>query len=233
MVRLLLLLALVFLAACETGVPAPPPGGARPVPDARAAAQAFVDVVAAVEPVAERECRARTSGVRCDFVIAVNSDLRAPPNAFQSVGRDGRPIITFTVAMISETGDADELAFILSHEASHHILGHIARQTENAAAGAAIFAGLAQVSGAGPDEIANAQEIGALVGARSFSKEFELEADQLGTIITIRSGFDPVRGAAYFARIRDPGDRFLGTHPPNTARLDVVHATARRMGWAG
>jgi len=53
-----------------------------------------------------------------------------------------------------------------------------------------------------------------------------LEADRLGTVITARAGFNPVRGAEFFNRIPDPGNRFLGTHPPNAARMEIVRRTA-------
>ena len=78
--------------------------------------------------------------------------------------------------------------------------------------------------GAGAD-LQSAQQLGAFVGSRSFSKEFELEADQLGTIITYRSGYDVLRGAEFFNRIPDPGNRFLGTHPPNAQRAAIVRTT--------
>ena len=58
------------------------------------------------------------------------------------------------------------------------------------------------------------------------SKEFELEADALGTIITSRAGYQPVVGAQFFNRIPDPGNRFLGTHPPNSQRIATVERTA-------
>ncbi|MFV0512580.1 MAG: M48 family metallopeptidase [Jhaorihella sp.] len=233
--RLIALLALA-LTACDVAGPsrvAPPVGEALPL-EAGAAAKAFVEVVAAVEPVAGRECRRLApKGTRCDFLIAVNRDLRAPPNAFQSRTEAGQPVVTFTVAMIAQATNADEMAFVLGHEAAHHILGHLARQAEYAAAGAAIFAGLAGATGASPADIAEAEQIGAIVGARRYSKEFELEADRLGTAISLRAGYDPVLGAAYFARIPDPGNRFLGSHPPNAERMGVVTDTARRLGAGG
>lgn len=68
-----------------------------------------------------------------------------------------------------------------------------------------------------PATVRSAEEFGASVGARSFSKEYELEADQLGTILTMRAGYDPVLGAEFFMRIPDPGEKFLGSHPPNAA----------------
>jgi len=37
-----------------------------------------------------------------------------------------------------------------------------------------------------------------------------------------RAGYNPVRGAQFFTRIPDPGNRFLGTHPPNAQRIETV-----------
>lgn len=219
-----------FLAACEvTTAPVPAPAQATtappPVQSSRQVARDFVRVVNLVEPVAERECRARTTGVNCDFNIVVDDRPGKPPNAFQTLDRQGRPVIAFTLALIADGRNEDELAFVLGHEAAHHIAGHIGRQQQNAVAGAVIFAGLATLSGGNASAVKKAQELGAQVGARTYSKDFELEADALGTIITARAGFDPLRGAQFFTRIPDPGDKFLGTHPPNGARLETVRRT--------
>jgi predicted Zn-dependent protease len=97
----------------------------------------------------------------------------------------------------------------------------------NALMGAAVFGQIASAeAGATVDSIRQAQMIGAEVGARSYSKEFELEADRLGTLVAIQAGFDPVRGAEFFLRLPDPGDRFMGTHPSNAERISAVHAAA-------
>lgn len=139
-------------------------------------------------------------------------------------------MLTFTGTLISSVRNADELAFVMGHEAAHHIAGHLSRQARDAAAGAVIFAGLATLTGAGPNQVASAQDLGAAVGARTYSKDYELEADRLGTLITHLSGYDPILGAEFFARIPDPGNRFLGTHPPNAARMQAVRDTARQLG---
>lgn len=222
--------AAVLLSACEV-VPVqtgPIPSGTTnsPLRNADAAARSFVQVVQTIEPVAERECRARTTGVNCDFRIVVDDRPGQPANAFQTLDENGRPIVAFTLGLIADARNDDELAFVLGHEAAHHIAGHIGRQQQNAMAGAVIFAGIATLSGGDANAVRTAQELGAEVGARRYSKDFELEADALGTIITARAGYDPLRGAEFFTRIPDPGDRFLGTHPPNTARLDTVRRTA-------
>ena len=237
MIRLVAALALmIFVAACDDVVvsSAPTSTGALPtqrdVPDQLRTrdqtARAFATVVARVEPVAERECRARTNGVNCDFRILVDDRPNQPANAFQTLDENQRPIIVFTLALLDEARNADEIAFVMGHEAAHHVRGHIARQRQNAAAGAVIFGGLASITGADPTAIESAQRIGAQVGARTYSKDFELEADALGTVITSRAGYNPVTGAEFFNRIPDPGDRFLGTHPPNAQRIETVRRTA-------
>lgn len=230
-------IVLLFLAACEPvptttqptrpEAPAAQPADTRPVSiRAREAARRFVTVVETVEPVAERECRRRAPGSNCDFLIVVDDRPNQPPNAFQTLDRAGRPVIAFNLALIATVRNEDELAFIMGHETAHHIRQHIARQRESAVAGAIIFGGLASITGGDAGAIEAAQRLGATVGARSYSKDFELEADELGTIIAARAGYDPVRGSAFFQRIPDPGNRFLGTHPPNAQRAQIVRQTA-------
>lgn len=186
----------------------------------------FATVVARVEPVAERICRQRGAGVNCDFLILVDDRPDQPPNAFQTLGRGGRPVLAFTGALVAGVRNADELAFVMGHEAAHHIADHIPRQIENARTGAILLGGLATLSGAGRRTIEAAVDLGATVGARRYSREFELEADAIGTVIAHEAGFDPVRGAAFFGQLPDPGDRFLGTHPPNAQRMALVRRVA-------
>ncbi len=216
-------------------LPAPPglpPGLPGAPPDFRQQARMFIAVVDAVEPVAEAECRARSPQYNCDFRIVVDDRRGMPSNAFQTLDSSGRPMIVFTLAMIGDLRNADEMAFVMAHEAAHHIAGHLDRQARNANMGAAVFGQLAGVTGqTTPEAIRTAEQLGAAVGARSFSKEFELEADALGTVIAARAGFNPLVGAEFFGRIPDPGNRFLGTHPPNSERLAVVRRVAADLGF--
>lgn len=225
--RKVALVGLMALAGCVSTVEAPQQT-ARPAaavasstPDSVKIAQ-FRAVVAAVEPVAERECIARTRGLNCDFQIVIDDRPNQPPNAFQTEDKLGRPVLAFNLALIASVRNQDELAFVMGHEAAHHIEGHLSRQRNNAMAGAILLGGLAAITGATEGAVQSATDLGASVGARTYSKDYELEADALGTVITRRAGYDPVRGAAFFTQIADPGDRFLGTHPPNAKRIETV-----------
>jgi Zn-dependent protease with chaperone function len=237
--RLAFVIPLIALAACVEIVPqpVPPPLPADATPlaepgptlDASSAARNFVSVVNRMEPMIEEECRQRARGVSCDFRIIVDDRAGQPPNAYQTLDKAGRPIIAFTLPLIGEARNTDELSFIMGHEAAHHIRGHLARQQQSAMAGALIIGGIAAATGGDADAIKAAQDVGFNVGARTYSKDFELEADELGTIIAWNAGYDPERGAQFFARISDPGNRFLGTHPPNGQRIGVVRATVAAL----
>lgn len=205
--------------------PAPLPSVGAPV-DSQTAARTFVSVVQRVEPIAERYCRERRPDLNCDFQIVVDDRADAPANAFHTLDpATGRPLIGFTLSLIADARNADELAFILGHEAGHHIAGHIPRSQNSAMAGALILGTLAALGGVGVEGVDAAQQLGGAVGARRYSKDYELEADAIGTLVAWRAGYDAERGAAFFGRLPDPGNQFLGSHPPNQARIVVVQDT--------
>lgn len=227
--RIVGLWGLAVLSACTIAVQPPmapvvvsAPGSA---PSVAVAERNFIEAVTAVQPVAEALCRATTRGVPCDFRIVIDDRPGLPPNAFQTLDRSGRPIIGFTEALIYQARNVDEIAFVMGHEAAHHILGHIPIAQQSATTGALVAGVMASLGGADAAGIRAAQDIGATLGARRYSKDFELEADALGTEIAWRAGFDPLLGAAFFDRLPDPGDQFLGSHPPNADR----RATVRRV----
>ncbi len=231
-------LIFVLLSACAT-VPMPEPvfvpadNGAPADPavkqQAVRAARQFIQVVETVEPIAERECREARVRVNCDFQIVVDDRPDQAPNAFQTVDRFGRPIIAFNLGLITSVRNADELAFIMGHEAAHHILKHLDRARETATYGAVVLSGIAAISGADAETVKNAEQLGAVIGARTYSKEFELEADRLGTAIAAKAGYDPIRGSEFFTRIPDPGNEFLGSHPPNAKRRETVRDAAAAL----
>ena len=234
--RAVILAVLAFaLAGCGAPVPAPAPQPAPPLIGAdgrqtpRGAALQFLEVVARVEPVAEAVCRARGVARNCDIRIVVDDRPGQPPNAFQTVDRAGRPIVGFTLALIADARNADEVAFVLGHEAAHHIAGHILKQQEQAQSGALVAAVVAQANGLSPEQAREAQLLGDEVAALGYSKQFELEADALGAEIAFLAGYDPIHGAEFFDRLPDPGDQFLGSHPPNAQRKAQVAATVRRL----
>ncbi|QOL82564.1 M48 family metalloprotease [Pseudooceanicola spongiae] len=232
-----LLLGLVALAGCATPpqTQGPTQGRAGAIDaafpsrlDADSAARQFAQVVSTVEPVAERYCRAARNDDKCDFHIIVDTRKRSQPNAFQTIDDNGQPVLIFTIALIADMRNPDELAFVMSHEASHHIRDHLSRQRFNADTSAREYGQAAASKGASRAAIRRAVALGAELGARSYSKQFELEADYLGAQIARSAGYNPLIGAQYFQRLPDPGEQFQSSHPPNAERMATVRAALRQ-----
>jgi Zn-dependent protease with chaperone function len=228
-----LILSAAILSGCApmsmTAPEAPPSTIPDPAPplindgSPESAARTFVAVMRRMEPAIEREClQRRTQPINCDFQFVVDDRSGMEPNAFQTVDAAGRPIIGLTLSLIAATRNGDEIAFVVGHEASHHVLNHLDRKAGAAAAGAVILGSIASAYGGNESAIEKAQQIGASVGSRYYSRDWELQADYLGAIMTLNAGFDPINGARFFQRIPDPGDHILGTHPPRAARQAQV-----------
>lgn len=235
-----LLAAALAVAGCATGPVTPAitqqqqqtaarGPAALPAPSAphdgtpQGAARSFVQVMGRMEPAVERECLERRSRpINCDFAFIVDDRPGLEANAYQTVDRNGRPLVGFTLSLIAQTRNPDEIAFVVGHEAAHHILDHLDRKSGAATAAAVVLGSIASAYGGDQAAIERAQSIGASVGSRYYSRDWELEADYLGAIIAMNAGYNPVTGAALFQRIADPGNHVLGTHPSRAQRIGQV-----------
>jgi len=232
MMRVLSFGLLLGLGACAAALPPQPDPLASDVAllSPNDAVHNFIAVVETLEPVAETICRDTDPALNCDFLIVVDGTPDAPANAFQTLDDTGRPVVALTVPLIANVRNRDELAFIISHEAAHHILGHIAQQNESAMTGAYILGGLASILSGGDEEKARkGAELGAQIGVRTYSKSFELQADALGAVIAARAGFDPLKGAEFFFRIPDPERSLLPSHPASAERFATVQRAVAQM----
>ncbi len=231
--RPLIALALtVLLAACDApsnsvSVPSEPLPQVKRTGSPQSLAD-FRAVAARVEPVAERACRRNTNGRNCDFRIIIDNRRELGSNAYQTYSKSGQPILGITPALIRDMRNRDEIAFVLGHEAAHHIAGHISQTQASATTGAILGSVLGSAVGLDASGVELATNIGGTVGARRFSKGFELEADAMGARIAEAAGYDAVRGVLYFMEAPDPGDRFLGSHPPNANRINTVRRAVGR-----
>ncbi len=181
-------------------------------------------VSARVEPVAESACRSLYPSIRiefCDFGFEVLNDPKQPPNAFQSIGRDGRPVITFNINMLRTVKNDHEIAFIMGHEAGHQIAQHINQKVGNANTGALIGGLLMVAIGADPQA---GLDLGGMIGGQAYSKKFELQADRIGAHLSSRAGYDPLIGAESFRRTQG-SNGLLSTHPPSYDRIQTVEQT--------
>lgn len=210
----------------------------------------FERVARRVEPHAEAMCRQETPDRDCDLIIRVDLDPRQPANAFQTVNSDG-PLIIVTGALLQGTKNDDEVAFVMGHEAGHHIAKHIDKQQQQQLAGALILGVAAAYAGSGSyqtqyqaqQNIETAMNAGAAIGGVAYSQTYELEADMLGAYIAEAAGYDAENGSLLFAR-REGGNirgengamSLWSTHPRSPQRIATVRyavADARAKKAAG
>ena len=104
-----------------------------------------------------------------------------------------------------------------------------AEKPQNALAEALLFGRLTSLAGGQPITFRTAQDVGTVMGGRTYWEKFELQTDALGIQITHATDYDPLRGAAFFSRISVPGNAFPGTHPPNQKRIETVVGVIARL----
>jgi Zn-dependent protease with chaperone function len=203
--RYLVIPMLLVMAACMPAgsVDAPIVGA---VPSARAGVSHFDEAVARVLPVAHAICERQRPDARCDFKVVIDTRYKVTPNAYQTVDADGRPVLGVTEGLLAMIANRDELAFVLAHEAAHHVAGHT-----------------------GEPALTLLQHKDSAMATSHDTRRTELEADALGVAIARAAGFDPLRGARFFLRLPDPGKAVLGTHPDHETRWRNVTQAARAV----
>lgn len=213
----------------------------HPTKSSQASVAQFNNVIRRMEPAAEKFCRAHAvdrKGFDCNIEIVVDTKMSFA-NAYQTYAPDGTAIVAFTLPMIADARNEDEIAFVLGHEMGHHLAEHLKKQEQQRMAGA-LIAGMAMAAAGAYDtttpdyyqqqNIQNAALAGAALGGKAYSQTYELESDVIGTYIAKSAGYDPVVGARFFARPESPKQSngqlsFWGTHPPDEKRLATVIAT--------
>ncbi|MEM0977813.1 MAG: M48 family metalloprotease [Pseudomonadota bacterium] len=233
------LLVCVFVAGCVEVTQAPPPEKASTNSQTRIFRSAddglarYRSMSRKMEPQIERICRSfhpDQSRKFCDYQFKEITDIRQPANAFLSLDNQGRPVITFTVNLLRSMANDDEIAFVIGHEAGHQIAAHIYKARESTAAGSLAGAVMAGILGANTQTGA---DLGAFVGRRAYSKEWEFEADTIGAHIAYRAGYSPIKGIGYFRRNETGSSAFLATHPPSRERIRVVEKTYNKIIQSG
>ncbi len=130
----------------------------------------------------------------------------------------------------------EEVAAVVAHEIGHHLGDHISEKKTNATIGAilgGLIMGAAMVAGgydpaydhtnAGGQALSESMNVGAAIGALSYSKSQEREADLLAAYILARAGYDLDRAGEVWVVLAQMDDTthasLLDTHPAGPERV--------------
>lgn len=176
--------------------------------------------------VAERLARA-TGDAAKDFKWQV-SLIRSPQaNAFCL---PGGKIAVFT-GILPHTKNEAGLAAVMGHEMAHAVARHGSQRLLRTSMAQTIMAG-AQFSFTDM-EPGQRQAVMAAIGAGAqygvllpFSREHELESDQMGLIYMARAGYDPREAVSFWERMSQAGGQqppeFASTHPAHGTRIQQL-----------
>jgi predicted Zn-dependent protease len=208
--------------------------------------QAWADLNAQTQPVADRAMQARLERVGQAIVQASGrTDL-----AWEFVVFDQPEINAFVLpngkvgafrGLMEFIADDDELAGVLGHEVGHVLARHPAERVSQQLA-VELGVGVLQAILAGGEygqhagEIAGALGMGALYGViLPYSRSHELEADRLGVDLAQRAGMDPQGAVRFFERMAKAGEgraqppEVLSTHPADDHRLAELKAAVAAL----
>lgn len=146
--------------------------------------------------------------------------------------------VYFHSGTLTSATSVDELAAVMGHEIAHVKQHHYARMRKKSQI-PDILVGIAGLAAAVATE-----EPGLLVAAQAanvamklrYSREYEAEADQYGTVFMARAGYDPKRGLRFFERILELEKQrpeqippYLFSHPDVAERIESIEIAAERM----
>ncbi|MCS7180025.1 MAG: M48 family metallopeptidase [bacterium] len=182
-----------------------------------------------VEVIAEREGIIMKFNVPCTKICPYTLHLATDPKISDTINAftDGQRIFV-TPGLLRFIQSDTELAFILSHETAHAILEHVQKTMGNRILGTIFDIAITITTGVSTQGIFG--DIAGLV----FSKEFEKEADYLGTYIAAVSGYDVTDAQNFWRKMAAeyPGstkDVFLATHPSSPERYVLIEKTVAEI----
>jgi len=157
------------------------------------------------------------------FKLIVDPQMRDTINAFT----DGKTIFV-TPGLLRFLQSDNELALVLSHEIAHAVLDHVQKTMGNKIVGSIFDIAIAITTGI------NTYGIFGDLGSLIYSKEFEKEADYLGTYILAVSGYDITNAPDLWRKMAAeyPGstkDVFLSTHPSTPERYILIENTVKEI----
>src|ERR1051325_232783 len=248
-----LLIALIF--AVQTSIVAPlgaqtkvvaPPNRYSPAEDVKLGLQAKAEAERQLPIMRDDEVTSYVDGIGRRLVAAIPPELRYPEFRYTFEAVNVREINAFALpggpmfinrGMIERAHDEGEVAGVMAHELSHVALRHgTAQQTKATPYEVGEVAGqiLGSIVGGGWGQvIAQGSQFGIGTYFMKFSREYEKQADILGSHIMAAAGYDPRDMANVFRTIQQEGGsgapQWLSDHPDPGNRYQYILQEAQLL----
>jgi predicted Zn-dependent protease len=138
--------------------------------------------------------------------------------------------IFITSAALFRLKNEAELAGVLAHEIGHIVAKHMVNELKIRGRDESAMAGLSAIIGGSTASFRNAFDQALDQG---LNMEDELEADQIGTLLTAFSGYDPLGLKQFILRTKHfetPSTDVKSDHPPFIVRANAIDNTLKANG---
>jgi beta-barrel assembly-enhancing protease len=224
----------------------PPNNKYSPSDDVKLGQEASQEVAKQLPVMHDEEVNSYLNSIGRRLVSAIPQDLQHPEFHYTFTGVNVREINAFALpggpmfinrGMIEKAHNEGEIAGVMAHELSHVALRHGTAQATKATkyemgqiAGAVLGA---IVGGRAGSVIAQGTQFGLGTAFLRFSREYEKQADLLGTHIMARAGYDPRDMANVFHTIEQEsgpgGPQWLSDHPNPGDRYEYINQEAAQL----
>lgn len=140
--------------------------------------------------------------------------------------------VAFYTGILPICQDEAGIAVVMGHEVAHAIANHARERMSQGLVANGLMGGLQVAMGQNPSLtqtiFLQAVGVGGQVGMLKFSRDQELESDQLGLIFMAIAGYDPREAPRFWERMEAQSGggappEFLSTHPGPNRRIDQLN----------
>ena len=165
--------------------------------------------------------------------VPINYEENDAPNAWVKFKSQNDYSVHVTKGLMKILNTEEEIAGVLGHEIGHVRLGHYSKGVSRAVGWAVAGNLLGRIGGWGGVAAQAAGSVGSKLIESGFSREQEVEADDYGTELLKKAGYDPY--GLYNAMKAFKDNKFVtqpdgfNSHPPTERRLKHLEAKAAEV----
>ncbi len=157
--------------------------------------------------------------------------LLRDPNTVNAFALPGGQIF-ITYGLLKRLENEDQLASVLGHEIGHVVGRHSAERIAKQGLTQGIISGVLMGSDGSSGAAQTAQMIGDLISMK-YSRNDELEADELGILFMINAGYQPEQMLGVMKILKqthdgDPKPEYQNTHPDPEHRMEKIKEVIRK-----
>ena len=165
--------------------------------------------------------------------VPINYEANDAPNAWVKFQSQKNYSVHVTAGLMKILNTEEEIAGVLGHEIGHVKLGHYSKSVNRAVGWAIAGTLLGRIGGIAGTAAQTAGQVGANLAESGFSRGQEVEADDYGTELLKRAGYDPY--GLYNAMSEFKNHKFVtqpngfNSHPPTERRLQHLREKAAEV----